>query len=160
MEIIKTVWYSIGVRKPMILTATCEILKTSYGYSRKEQDSIKYCNILWGSMMLRYRRRSFGSTLKACNVESLLRFSAVICYIKVSFISNTTPRYLNESTCSTGSPLMAIRLMTVLLRRKSMHISFVLETLRCRKLVLHQLEKCTTEETYDWQIGMRQNHFH
>ena len=31
-----------------------------------------------------------------------------------------------------------------------MHISFVLETLRCRKLVLHQLEKRTTEERYDW----------
>ena len=26
----------------------------------------------------------------------------------------------------------------------------VLETKRCRKLVLHQLEKRTTEERYDW----------
>ena len=40
--------------------------------------------------------------------------------------------------------------MTVLLRRKSMHISFVLETFRWRKLLLHQLEKRTTEERYDW----------
>ncbi|KAK2180937.1 hypothetical protein NP493_419g02009 [Ridgeia piscesae] len=45
---------------------------------------------------------------------------------------------------------MKIGLMTVLLRRKSMHISFVLETFRCRKLLLHQLEKRTTEERYDW----------
>ena len=31
-----------------------------------------------------------------------------------------------------------------------MHISFVLETFRCRTLLLHQLEKRTTEERYDW----------
>ncbi|KAK2185449.1 hypothetical protein NP493_233g00020 [Ridgeia piscesae] len=45
---------------------------------------------------------------------------------------------------------MTIGLMTVLLRRKSMHISFVLETFKCRKSLLHQLEKRTTEERYDW----------
>ena len=45
---------------------------------------------------------------------------------------------------------MTIGLLTVLFRRKSMHISLVLETFRCRKLLLHQLEKRTTEETYDW----------
>ena len=45
---------------------------------------------------------------------------------------------------------MTIGLMTVLLRRNSMHISFVLETFRCRKLLLHQLEKRTTEKRYDW----------
>ena len=38
---------------------------------------------------------------------------------------------------------MTIGLMTVQLQRK-------METLRCRKLVLHQLEKRTTEERYDW----------
>ena len=76
--------------------------------------------------------------------------NAVTCSVNDNFSSNITQRYLNESTCSTGSPLMTIVLMTVLLRRKSMHISFVLETFRCRKLLLHQLEKRTTEERYVW----------
>ena len=31
-----------------------------------------------------------------------------------------------------------------------MHISFVLETFIYRIVLLHQLEKCTTEERYDW----------
>ena len=70
--------------------------------------------------------------------------TAVTCSVNEKNSSNITPRYLNESTCSTGSPLMTIGLMTVLLRRKSMHISFVLETFRCRTLLLHQLEKLPT----------------
>ena len=45
---------------------------------------------------------------------------------------------------------MTIGIMTVLLRRKSMHISFVLEPFRCRKYLQRQLEKRTTEERYDW----------
>ena len=31
-----------------------------------------------------------------------------------------------------------------------MHFSFGLVTLRYRKLALHQVEKCTTGERYDW----------
>ena len=34
-----------------------------------------------------------------------------------------------------------------------MHVSFFFEMLRCNKLALHQLEKCTTEESYDWYVA-------
>ena len=87
---------------------------------------------------------------RTCSRCSDFFCTAVTCYVNDNFSSNIsyTLRYLNEWTCSTGSPLMTIEVMTVLLRRKSMHISVALETFRCRFFTA--LEERTTEERYDW----------
>ena len=92
-------------------------------------------------------RISFGSTLKARNFRRTCCFcTAVTCSVKVSLVANTTLRYWSECTCSTGSPLMTVWLMTVLFRRKSMHIYFV-----CWHIEIQKVSTAPTGETYHWR---------